>query len=254
MIANKYNHNIMTDKKDKYKILPVKIEKTISERWKDVDEYLPRHCFAILVVAAPKSGKTNWLVNMLINPAFDWLNKFDKVIWISPSILTDKTAKPILDISNDEDNPLSEKIKIFTGDDIDNVDELIKIIIEEQDQNPEQETLIILDDMLGKLKNNSFSRLYTRYRHKNISMLAISQMFKGFDTTCRSCASGMILFKTHNDKERERIIEELGGYPDAKDCFDEATDKKHSFLWVNNETKQLWKNFEECLYDGNIKS
>lgn len=240
----------MSDKKDKYKILPVKIEKTISEKWKNTDSHLPIHPFAILISAPPKSGKTNCLVNMLLNPAFDWVNKFDKIIWISPSILTDKTAKPVLEIANDEDNPLSEKIKIFTGDDIDNIDELIKLIIEEQDENPEQETLVILDDCLGKMKNNSFSRLYTRYRHKNISMLAISQMFKGFDVTSRACASGLILYKTHNAKEREKIIEELAGYPDSNDYYDEATNKKHNFLWVNNETKQLWHNFEECLYDG----
>ena len=241
----------MSDNKtDKYKILPVKIEKSISEKWADTEPHLPRHAFAILVSAPPRSGKTNMLVNMLLNPAFDWINKFDKIIWISPSILTDKTAKPVLEIANDEDNPLSEKMKIFTGDDIDNMDELIKLIIEEQDENPEQETLVILDDCLGKMKNNSFSRLYTRYRHKNISMLAISQMFKGFDTTCRACASGLILYKTHNEGEKQKILEELAGYPDAEDAYAEATDKKHSFLWVNNETKQLWRNFEELLYDG----
>jgi hypothetical protein len=232
----------------KYKILPVKIEKKVSEKWKDVDSHLPKHAFAILVSAPPRSGKTNLLVNMLINPNFDWINKFDKIVWLSPSILTDKTAKPILEIADDEDNPLSEKIKIVSGDDLDNVDEIIKLIIEDQDENPEQETLVILDDMLGKMKNNSFSRLYTRYRHKNISMLAISQMFKGFDTTCRACASGLILFKTHNAKEREKIIEELAGYPDAEDAFDEATSAKHSFLWVNNEQGELWKNFSEILY------
>lgn len=237
-----------TSSTDKYKILPVKIEKAISKNWTDTEPHLPRHAFAILVSAPPRSGKTNMLVNMLLNPAFDWVNKFDKIIWISPSILTDKTAKPILEIVNDEDNPLSEKIKIFTGDDIDNMDALIKLIIEEQDENPEQETLVILDDCLGKMKNNSFSRLYSRYRHKNISMLAISQLFKGFDTTCRACASGLILYKTHNFKEREKILEELAGYPDAADAYDEATNDKHSFLWVNNEAGELWKNFDELLY------
>lgn len=245
----------MTDKNkpEKYTILPVKIDNVISEKWKDVEKHLPRHAFAILISAPPRSGKTNLLVNVLLNKDFDWINRFDKIIWISPSILTDKTAKPILEIANDEDNPLSEKLKIFTGDDIDNIDTLIKLIIEEQDENPEQETLVILDDCLGKMRNNSFSRLYTRYRHKNISMLAISQMFKGFDITSRACASGLIFFKTHNAKEKEKIIQELAGYPDAQDCFDEATDDKYSFLWVNNETKQLYKNFNELLYDGNNK-
>jgi hypothetical protein len=232
----------------KYKILPVKIEKKISENWKDVDSYLPIHPFAILASAPPRSGKSNLIVNMLINPAFDWINKFDKIVIISPSIMSDKTFKPIVEISEDDENPLSDKLKIFTGDDIEDMDALIKAIIAGQDEDMSKETLVILDDCIGKLKNGLFGKTFARYRHKNMSLLAVSQMFKAFDVISRSCASGLMLFKTHNDKERIKILEELAGFPDAADYFDEATDEKHSFLWVNNEAGELWKNFDELLY------
>lgn len=237
----------------KYKILPVKIEKKISENWKDVDLYLPIHPFAILASAPPKSGKSNLLMNLLLNPQFDWINKFDKVIVISPSIMSDKTCKPIVEIAEDDENPLSEKVKIFTGDDIENMDELIKAIISDQDENPDQETLVILDDCIGKLKNGLFGKTFARYRHKNLSLFAVSQMWKAFDVISRSCASGLLIFKTHNDSEKQKIIEELAGYPDAEDAYDEATDEKHSFLWVNNESKQLYKNFDELLYEDKRK-
>jgi hypothetical protein len=235
----------------KYQILPVKSKQLLSNNWKTVPSYLPRHPFAILCQAPPKSGKTNLCVNMLLNPAFNWLSKFDKVVWISPTILSDKTAKPIVEIANDEENIDSDKIKIFTGDDIDNIDDIIKSIVEDQIENPEHETLIILDDCIGKMKNGEFGKLYAKYRHNNLSLLGISQTFKSFDVISRASASGYILFKTYNQKERGKIIEELSGIPDIENLYDEATDKKHSFLWINVDEQEAWRNFEEKLWAKN---
>jgi hypothetical protein len=238
----------MSTKNNKYEILPVKIEKKISEKWKSIPEYMPIHAFCMLISAPPKSGKSNMLVNLLINPEFGYIEKFDKVVILSPSILSDKTMKPIVDISEDEDNPLSDKIKIFTGDDLDETDELLKLIVEEQDSEPETETLVILDDMLGKLKKGEFAKLCARYRHKNMSLIAISQMWKAFDVISRACASHLILFKTHNAGERGKILEELAGFEGASDYFDEATHEKHSFLYVNNDYGSLYRCFLEELY------
>ena len=233
----------------KYKILPVKSKQLLSINWKNVPSYLPRHPFAILCQAPPKSGKTNLTVNLLLNPVFDWINKFDKIVWISPTIESDKTAKPIMEIVNDEENIDSDKIKIFTGDDIDNIDEIIKSIIEEQKEEPDNETLIILDDCIGKMKNGEFGKLYAKYRHNNLSLLGISQTFKSFDVISRASASGYILFKTYNQNEKGKIIDELSGIPDIENLYDEATSKKHSFLWINIDEQQAWKNFDELLWE-----
>ena len=236
---------------NKYKILPVKSKQLLSNNWKNVPSYLPRHPFAILCQAPPKSGKTNWCVNMLLNPAFDWLDKFDKIVWISPTILSDKTAKAIVEIANDEENIDSDKIKIFTGDDIDNIDEIIKSIIEQQREESETETLIILDDCIGKMKNGEFGKLYAKYRHNNLSLLGISQTFKSFDIISRASASGYVLFKTYNQNEKGKIIEELSGIPYIENLYDEATDTKHSFLWINVDEQEAWRNFEEKLWAKN---
>lgn len=232
----------------KYQILPVKSKQLLSANWKTVPSYLPRHPFAILCQAPPKSGKTNWTVNMLLNPAFDWLDKFDKIVWISPTILSDKTAKPVVQIANDEENIDSDKIKIFSGDDIDNIDQIIKSIVETQREEPEIETLIILDDCIGKMKNGEFGKLYAKYRHNNLSLLGISQTFKSFDVISRASASGYVLFKTYNSNEKTKIMEELSGIPDIENLYNEATDKKHSFLWINIDEQEAWRNFEEKLW------
>ena len=233
---------------DKYKILPVKIKKQSNIKWDKVEPRCHRHPFAILIQAPPKCGKTNWLVNQLLNPAFDWINKFDNIIWISPTILSDKTARPIVEISENEDDKLADKIKIFTGDDIDHINDIIKEIIKQQISDPESETLIILDDCIGKMKNGEFGKLYAKYRHNNLSLCGISQTFKSFDVISRSSANGYILFKTYNEAEKRKILDELSGFPDIEKYYDTATKEKHNFLWCDIENQKLWHNYDTLLW------
>lgn len=231
---------------NKYKILPVKTKQKVSEVWKDVDERLPIHPFAILIQAPPKAGKTNWLINQLLNPAFDWINKFDSIVWISPTIESDKTTRPIMEIVNDDTNPLSEKVKLFS--DVDEIDEIIKETVKLQKKEPEVETLIILDDCIGNMKDNSFGKLYAKYRHHNISLCGISQTFKSFDVIARASCNGYVLFKSFNENEKKKIIEELSGFPDIEKYYDICTKEKHNFLWVNVQTQELWHNFDRLVW------
>lgn len=244
----------MSEKKsEKYKILPVKIDRKKHEKWADVDEMLPIHPFAVLAQAPPKSGKTNWCVNMLLNPEFNWLNRFHRIIWVSPTIMSDKTAAPLHRVIDPEieDNPYSDKVKIFTDSDLDNIDGIIESIVEDQRENPEITTLIILDDCIGKMKNGEFGRLYAKYRHNNLSLLGISQTFKSFDVISRASANGYVLFKTYNQKEKQKIMEELSGFPDIEKMYDEVTDRKHSFLWINIENQAVYDNFDKLLWKKN---
>lgn len=234
----------------KYKILPVKVNRKKPEKWSDVDDMLPIHPFAILCQAPPKSGKSNWCLNMVLNPMFDWINRFDRIVWISPTIMSDKTVAPIHKVIDPdiEDNKYADKVKIFTDSDLDNIDEIIKMVLEEQREEPDITTLIILDDCIGKMKGGEFGKLYAKYRHYNLSLLGISQTFKSFDVISRASANGYILFKTYNQKEKSKIMEELSGFPNIEEMYDEVTDKKHSFLWVNIENQAIYDNFERKLW------
>lgn len=233
-------------KNSKYKILPVKSKQTVSEKWKDVDSRLPIHPFALLVQSPPKCGKSNWLVNQLLNPAFDWIHRFDNIIWISPTIESDKTTQPIMEIANDEEHQLSKKLTIIP--DVDFIDDVIKETIKMQKETPECETLIILDDCIGAMKDNSFGKLYAKYRHHNISLCGISQTFKSFDVISRASANGYVFFKTYNTAEKKKILEELSGFPEIEKHYESATKDKHNFLWVNVGNQQLWHNFDELLW------
>lgn len=239
---------------NKYKILPVKKDESTNPFWSHVPKFLPIHPFCMLMNAPPKSGKSNLLVNLLLNTCFDYVHKFKNIYWVSPTVTSDKTTEPIMKILNDEsENDLKDIITIFTDDDLDDMNALIKAIIETQVDSPEP-SLIIMDDCIGKMKGGEFGKLCAKYRHFNLSIIGISQSFKSFDTISRNSASHYILFKTYNEKEEEKMIEELNGFPNIKKYYDEATQEKYNFLYINIEEQIIMKNFDLILWDRNKKN
>ena len=236
----------------KYKIFPVKIDKKKHPKWENVEEFLPggdgTGSFAILSQAPPKSGKSCWCLNMLLSPKFDWINRFDRIVIISPTIFSDKTMAPIHKVIDPEipDNPYADKVKLF--DDIDSIDLIINSLLEEQKENLEVKTLLIIDDAIGTMKTGLLGKTMAKYRHYNLSILAISQVWKGFCPISRASANGYVLWKTFNTKERDKVIQELSGIPGIEQMYDDVTSKKHSFLWVNLENMSVWDNFDRCLW------
>jgi len=235
-------------KSKKYKILPVKIDKKKHPKWADVDEMLPIHPFSIVCSAPCKSGKSVWLANMIMNPKFDWLNRFDRIIWISPTVFTDKSVAPIHKVIDPEieDNPYADKVKLF--DDIDSIDLIIKTTLEDQKENPEIMTLLILDDCLGAMRSGTLGKVFCKYRHYNLSVFCASQAFRMFCPVTRGNASGYVLWKTFNTKEKEKILEELSSIENIEQMYNDVTSRKYSFLWCNIDQMAVYDNFDTCLW------
>ena len=64
----------------------------------------------------------------------------------------------------------------------------------------------------------------------------MSQHHKAQSTVARSQACWLVLFRLHNRKELEAIVEELSAvYPPRtlEKLYQAATDERHSFLYVN---------------------
>ena len=234
----------------KYKILPVKKEKrAIDKRWKDINDKSPLMChpFAVVAVASPKCGKSNMLVNILLNPAYNYINRFDSIIWISPTVMTDLTTYPIRKLKENPDNELGQKITIFTDDDVEYISDIIKEILKNQ-KTDDKTTLLIIDDCLGYLRNGELGKLFSKYRHYGLSVFCVSQQWKMLDTITRNCCSGMILFNTYNQAERQKIFEELANIENIEQHYKTACDEKYSFLWVNFDTRKVYKNFDTLLW------
>lgn len=237
-----------TNNKD-IEIYPVKIEYTNDEKefikkFDILPDVLPHQAFIMLIHAPPRSGKSVLILNLLYNDAFKLKSIYDKVIFISPTLENDKTLKHVME---DEDI-----IKYYDYRELQNINGIIGGILEHQKETQQKENvLVILDDCVGLIGNNSveLNRLCTRYRHNKISLIITSQNYKSFGVLMRNCASHYIFFKTNMLTELKKLSDDMNSYPNFLNLYKKATNKRYSFLYVDMGQSKLYEKFGSLLYD-----
>ena len=202
---------------------------------------LPKKSFSMYICGFSSSGKTTLWNSMLLShptkkkpdiPRF-YYRFFDKIFIFSPS----KDTLPL------------DKLKI--GDDrifIKYTNEDLQNIISEEKENENLNNLILIDDSIKTIKNNSnvHSLILNRRHltqnpneegHAGLSVIITSQKYNACDLITRVNMSDIILFKTENSKELNCIKEELMGDLE-KDIQDKvlklAWKDKYSFLLIKN--------------------
>jgi hypothetical protein len=224
---------------NKLEILPVKSMENRSI--KSIPSPLLQPPFLWIIVGSVRSGKSVMLMNLLMNKNFGYNAYFDNIIFISPTLPSDKTGQILY---KDE-----EIVKITDG--LENLNEILQVIVEEQ-RDSDETLLVVLDDVLGLLGSNQsfFSSLCSRYRHYNMSIVITTQDFKRIPQTARYNCSTYCLFKSHNQKEIEKLDDELGGmFPKFLDLYKEATSEKFSFLYLDMEKARAFKRFDTLLWE-----
>jgi hypothetical protein len=209
---------------------------------------LAKHCFIQLLVAPPKSGKSNLVGNILCNSNFYGLDYWDEIIYFSPTCDIDKTAKSFLD-------KMENVTKISDHDDLKNIDNMIRSIVQEQKEanvDDRERKLLVFDDCIGYFdKSSALAYLATRYRHYNISVIICSQQYKKIPLIMRNCATSIIYFNLGNKKEFEKIFDEFGR------CFGEDflemtlphLKERYSFIFINIEDQKVYSNFNKLLME-----
>jgi hypothetical protein len=233
---------------------------SIAPLFKDNDDYvesphpnLLRMPFSLLEIAPKGSGKTVLLQNILT-----WYHKyFDNIFVFSPTIYLDTKWILLIEKLN------IPKQNLFTKYEEKNVSMLmnkIKLANRGKKNKEKLRTLIIFDDIIEQLpkgkKISSLNKLAMNHRHFNISHIIISQSFKKIDPVVRSNTTGIILFNTDNSAERFKIIEEISGNYSKKEfekLYLEAVKEKYNFLFINYDTRKIFRNFEEEIGDLNRK-
>jgi len=224
------------------KILKVKItEDDNDKKFNKLHPHLLKPPFLGIIQGSVRCGKSNLIMNIIYNKNF-YKNYFDKVIFISPTSLNDKTLHHLAD---DDDI-----VKI--NDNLENLDEILKTIVEEKAEDEEEikkHWLLLLDDCLGYVKHKSYlSYLCTRYRHYKISLLITSQSFRSIGNIIRTNATFYLLFKSNNKKEINKFDEEFSSlFKHFMQCYEEATSKPYNFLYVDLRNLKLYQNFENLL-------
>ena len=161
--------------------------------------------FLIQISGASRSGKTTLLVNLISKRAKQgirqsYIKLFDDIVIVSPSRHTLKK-----DIFEDIDEN-----KKF-----DNLDpEVIDFVYELTNKNQEEDThtLLILDDVSVLLKNPTIEKdlvnLANNRRHRNLSIIFITQIFNQAPPPLRKNLDLLMLFKPKTRQEQESLIKD----------------------------------------------
>jgi len=149
-------------------------------------------------------------------------------------------------------------IQISEVEDIMNLEVILQHIMDGQKKlfkkgEDMERIYIVLDDCVSYLK--PISVLATKYRHHHISISIVSQNFRSIPLMIRNCANSIIVFHLNNMKEVEKIDDEYGeNYTgDFVALLQKYTEKKYSFIHINNDKMKIYSGFDNLIFDGEAK-
>ena len=193
--------------------------------YKQLYQYMPDDTFRMLICGGSGSGKTNLLYHMLMKPLVlfdqihlyaknleqekyqDMIKKFDE---ISQSVGYD-----VLVCSNDENVPV-------------------------ENMENEAQKIVIFDDFVCEKNQKPLIDYFIRGRHKNCSVIYLSQSFYGTPKDIRLNCSHFCIYEFPSSNERNLISRELSV---DKEQYIKATKKPYSFLYVDKPKKLTKRNF-----------
>ena len=200
------------------------------KKYKQLFPYMPNKTFRMLICGNSGCGKTNLLYHMLIKP----LPYYDEIYLYARNLEQDKyknlmqkmrdlSAKvgyQVLNVSNDEIKPVAE-------------------MGYEDDQK-----VVIFDDYVCDKNQRQLIDYFIQGRHKNCSVIYLSQSFYKAPKDIRLNCSHYCLYEFPSSRETNRITSDLGV---DKETYKTATKKPFSFLYVDKPRKLIAKNFTDPL-------
>jgi len=219
---------------------------------------IPSHPHRSYIIGCSGSGKTNLLLNLLTRDGFykDW---YDLVIVLSPTALNlDKSYQEIEKRTKYKNG----KNLLFFGCD----EEVLKKILDMQEEENEKKVLVILDDFVSYKKftqSNELLQFAIMSRHYNISMILLSQCYYLVPKSIRLNMSAVYYFKG-NAQETETMAEMYcpSGFTKKKfiELIEKATSEPFSFIHINTHIPLHGKipryraGLSGCLLSGVKKS
>lgn len=196
-------------------------------KYKDVHPLMCQWPFRCLLVGGSASGKTNVLMNFLLND----LLHYDKLYLYSTSLDQPK-YKYLIERITDlcEENDLNVSDFLFTGSSVDDIVDLNTL-----DASTGKQNLVVFDDMLIERDQSKFCEYFIRSRHYNCSVFYLSQSFYGTPKMIRQNSTHFMLWKT-NGKNLSLIANDLAGtleVNDFKKKFKQITSEPYQFVFID---------------------
>ena len=198
----------------------------------------------ITILGSTASGKTTLINNLLLNKNMwggdNCKGAFDEVYIFSPSIHLDDSCRF-----------LREHFITFDM----YSDEKLQEILDEQmtyEKKKMPKLMIVIDDSVGMIHSNStLNHFLSRYRHWNTNVILSSQAFRALAPIARTNTTHSMIFAVPNEKEFEKLDEELGGIYGGqfRKLYEEATNEKYHFLYLKLRElpAEAYKNFDRKL-------
>ena len=200
------------------------IDKTNS--YKQLYQYMPDDTFRMLICGNSGSGKTNLLYHMLMKP----LVYYDQIHLYAKNLEQQK-YQDMISTFDDISQSVGYNVLLCSNDDIVPVENLM---------DDTAQKIVIFDDYVCDKNQKPLIDYFIRGRHKNCSIIYLSQSFYGTPKDIRLNCSHFCAYEFPSSNERNLISRELGV---DKDQYINATNKPYSFLYVDKPKKVIRRNF-----------
>ena len=200
------------------------IDKTNS--YKQLYQYMPDDTFRMLICGNSGSGKTNMLYHMLMKPLlfYDQIHLYGKN-------LEQQKYQDMISTFDDISQSVGYNVLVCSNDDIVPVENLM---------DDTAQKIVIFDDYVCDKNQKPLIDYFIRGRHKNCSIIYLSQSFYGTPKDIRLNCSHFCIYEFPSSNERNLISRELGV---DKEQYINATNKPYSFLYVDKPKKLIKRNF-----------
>lgn len=215
-----------------------------------VTKGLPIPPFLMTVVAPRKSGKTNLVVDALLDTA-KFCNKFDVVyIWSKTFKLDSKWSNVCLPAGSVFEEFIEEEAQILI-ETVEFVNERLKVPVN---------VLMIFDDMITegimhRQKLGTLEKIAVRGRHIHTSIIIITQQYLALSAPVRNNTTNMLVFRVRNGDEMDKIARENREWLSNEEftrMFYATTKAPFSFLHINNQMQDPKQRFHKnwnCVPD-----
>lgn len=210
--------------------------------------FAPSHPFRMLICGVSGSGKTNVLINLILNYLI-----YDKIYIYSKHLEQDKykLLKNFFE-TIEENEDLGDVMDLPIATFGDSLDEIIDI----EDLDEEKKNLIVIDDFITEKNQKKITDLFIRGRHKNSSIIYLTQTYFKVPKDIRLNTNHFLFFSVGNKKEMMEIQKEHAfdvSKDEFMDMFNSALSDDYSFFYIDKTSKikalKYRMNFDKLLDD-----
>src|SRR6266550_639131 len=156
--------------------------------------HIPQWPFRLLICGSSGSGKTNLLLNLILQ----YLS-YDRLLVYAKDLSEPKYEylQELFNKNNDEDDDDDEDEEevLFSSDDkVISVDEL----------DPNKQNLIVFDDYITSRDQNKIEDLFIRGRKKNVSIIYLTQSYYQTPKNIRLQCNYLILFRSRKKETKTK--------------------------------------------------